>query len=285
MVTYRGIKHQPTNFVKGSRKMEIGVSTACFYPCPTENIPEILKDIGVNKAEVFLNSCSEYEEDFCKQLSENFEKNGIEVISVHAFVAMHEPFLFEEYKRRREDALFFYKKAISATKLLGGKFHTFHGARNEFFKNRTPDYKSFGKNMSYLADIAGEKGVKLAWENVSWCLSRTPGFIREVLPYITSENLGFTLDLKQALRSNSNYLEFLEIFKEKLLNVHISDFDDISDCKLPCTGNRDFTQIFRDLKAFGYNGDVIVEVYREAFKEPLEIKNSVNILRNILKEC
>ena len=265
--------------------MEIGVSTACFYPAETESIPEILKSIGVTKAEVFLNSCSEYEEDFCKMLREKFDKEGIEVVSVHAFVAMHEPFLFESYNRRRDDARFFYKKVINATKLLNAKFHTFHGARHEFYKNRTPDYKAFAKDMSDLADMAGEKGVKLAWENVSWCLTNSPLFIKEVLPYITSENLGFTLDLKQALRANSNYLEYLEIFKDRLLNVHISDCDEYSDCKLPGTGTRDFSEIFRNLKDIKYNGDMIIEVYREAFKTPLEVKKSVEFARNILKNC
>ena len=285
MVTYKCIYYQPTKSDKGSRKMEIGVSTACFYPTPTEGIPKILKEIGISKAEVFLNSCSEYEEDYCKILREELDENGIEVVSVHAFVSMHEPFLFEEYKRRRDDALFLYKKVIHAAKILGAKYHTFHGARYEFFKDKIPDYEDFGKQISNLADIAGEDGIKLAWENVSWCVTRSPEFIKKVLPCIESEHFGFTLDLKQALRADFKYLEFLEIFKEKLLNVHLSDCDEFLDCKLPGTGNRDFAEIVRNLKSTGYDGDLIIEVYNNAFGEPFEVKQSAEFLRNIFKEC
>lgn len=285
MVTYNCVLHQPTKSDKGSRKMEIGVSTACFYPMETENTPEVLKNIGVTKAEVFLNSCSEYEEEFCRMLRDKFDENGIEIVSVHAFVAMHEPFLFESYKRRREDALSFYKKVVHASNVLGAKFHTFHGARHEFFKGREPDYKMIGESISELSDIAGEEGVKLAWENVSWCLSNSPEFIKNVLPYITSENFGFTLDLKQALRADFKYVEFLEIFKEKLLNVHISDRNEFSDCKLPGDGNRDFEEVVRSLKGAGYDGDLIIEVYNNAFKDVSDVKKSVEYMRNILKNC
>lgn len=262
--------------------MEIGVSTACFYPMPTESIPQVLKSIGVNKAEVFLNSCSEYEEDFCKKLREEFLRNEIDVVSVHAFVAMHEPFLFESYERRRNDALYFFKKAVRAAEILGAKFHTFHGARKEFMNNGFKDYKTFGKDMSDLADIAGEHNVALAWENVSWCMSSSPEFIKEVLPYISSDNLGFTLDLKQALRAGFNYLEFSEIFKDRLLNVHVSDCDSEKDCKLPGDGTRDFAEIFTNLKGMGYTGDFITEVYRDAFSRPYDVQKSVEYLRNIL---
>lgn len=265
--------------------MEIGISTACFYPLQTENIPEILKNIGVSKAEVFLNSYSEYDDEFCKMLREKMDENGIEVVSVHAFVAMHEPFLFESYKRRSDDAFCFYKKVVRATKILGGKFHTFHGARHDFFKGLAPDYKMIGERMSYLADVAGEEGVKLAWENVCWCLSNSPSFIKEVLPYITSDNLGFTLDLKQALRADFKYYEFSEIFKDRLLNVHVSDRDEYSDCKLPGEGTRDFVEIFRRLKGMGYTGDFIIEIYNNAFREVSQIKTAVEYLRNILKDC
>ena len=281
MVTYKSEVYQYTKNDKGSRKMEIGVSTACFYPEKTENIPKILNKTGVKKAEIFLNSYSEYDEEFCACLRENLCSNGIEVVSVHSFVAMHEPFLFGLYERRKSDALCVYKKVIRAAEILGAKFHTFHGARKEFLNDGFVDFKAFGKDLTLLSEIAGERNVKLALENVSWCMSHRPELIEETLPFIESKNFGFTLDLKQAIRANVDYREYLKVFKDRLLNVHVSDADDKSDCKLPGTGKTDFKEVFVSLKDVGYKGDIIIEVYNNAYESYSEISEAVRYLENV----
>ena len=262
--------------------MDIGLSTACFYPLETELAVEKLKETGVKKAEVFLNSVSETDSEFCAMLKKRFDDAEIEIVSVHAFVAMHEPFLFSDYKRRQDDAIEIYKKNINASKILGAKFHTFHGARQEMFYDGF-DYEKFGETITFLSDIAGEQGLKLAWENVSWCLSKNPCFIKKVLPHIKSEHFGFTLDLKQARRASFNYLEYLGIFKEKLLNIHISDANEKSDCLLPGEGNVDFSAVLREIKRTGYDGDFIIEVYNEAISGMQNLKKSVDFMKGILK--
>lgn len=45
--------------------MKIGLSSACFYPdVLTEDSIKLIKDIGFTSGEIFLNSNSEYEEEF-----------------------------------------------------------------------------------------------------------------------------------------------------------------------------------------------------------------------------
>ncbi len=263
--------------------MEIGVSTACFYPQPTEQTPAYFKNLGITCAEVFLNSISEYEEDYCKALREKMDQAGVRVVSVHGFVAMHEPYLFSEYARRAKDAFVIYKKIIRAAQILGAGFHTFHGAIREFYSDNF-DYKGFGERMTELADTAGEYGVALAWENVSWCLSRNPEFIKAALAHIASENLGFTLDLKQAIRANFNYLEYMHIFSKKLLNVHISDASKESDCLLPGRGEVDFLAVFQALRGIGYMGDCIIEVYQNAVDKLEDIREAKKFLENCEKQ-
>ncbi len=262
--------------------MEIGLSTACFYPLETEFAVEKIKEAGLKKAEVFLNSVSETDPEFCAMLKKRFDDAEIDVISVHSFVAMHEPFLFADYKRRQDDAIEIYKKNINAGKILGAKFHTFHGARQEMFSDEF-DYEKFGETLTFLSELAGEKGLKLAWENVSWCLSKNPKFIEKILPFIKSEHFGFTLDLKQAIRASFNYLEYLKIFKEKLLNVHVSDADEFSDCLLPGDGNVDFSAVFSEIKKTGYEGDFIIEVYNDAISDMESLIKTVEFLKGVLK--
>lgn len=261
--------------------MEIGVSTACFYPTLTETTPEILQKMGVKKAEVFLNSESEYEADFCVPLKKKLDENGIEVVSVHSFVAQHEPFLFSDYPRRVADAEKVYRKVLSACNMLGAKYHTFHGARKEML-GKYFDADGYVKTINRLADIAGEYGIKLALENVSWCVSYDVALWRLILPKLTSKYLGFTLDLKQARRAGYSYKDYAELFADRLLNVHISDANDESDCLLPGDGNVDFAEVFSYLKNLGYQGNLIVEVYNEAVKSESHMAESVAKLQQIL---
>ena len=49
--------------------MKLGVSTACFYGKEhVEDTFEILKNMGVDTTEVFLNTFSEYEKPFVEEL-------------------------------------------------------------------------------------------------------------------------------------------------------------------------------------------------------------------------
>ena len=111
--------------------MTIGLSTACFYPENTENTVSILKRLGVKKTEVFLEAQSESRKVFYKPLRKSLDSAGIEVISVHGFVAFYEPFLFSEYKRRADDAFYEFEKISEAAAGLGAKYYTFHG--NSFY--------------------------------------------------------------------------------------------------------------------------------------------------------
>ncbi len=57
-----------------------------FYPdVRTENSIELMKTIGFNTGELFLNSISEYEDDFGKLILEQELINDFRVNSVHAF--------------------------------------------------------------------------------------------------------------------------------------------------------------------------------------------------------
>lgn len=263
--------------------MEIGVSTACFYPTLTETTPEILQKMGVKKAEVFLNSQSEYEADFCVPLKKKLDTCGIEAISVHSFVAQHEPFLFSDYPRRTADAEQVFRNVASACNILGAKYYTFHGARKEML-GKYFDVDGYVKTINRLADIAGEYGIKLALENVSWCVSCDVDLWREILPKLTSEHLGFTLDLKQARRADFNYFEYASLFSDRILNVHISDANDESDCLLPGDGDVDFSAVFSRLQSLGYKGDCIIEVYNQAIKSEDHVAKSVAYLQNIANQ-
>jgi len=262
--------------------MDIGISSACFYPMPTEDTIDIIKNLGFTKLEVFMEAYSEYEEDYSLMLKDKIDECGLQVISAHSFCSAHEPFMFSEYIRRREDSIRVFKKVLNASRILGARYFTFHGNRKEA-TTANFDFKKFGKEMSTFAEIARDYGIVLAWENVCWCQSHDPDFIKKTLEYIESDNLAFTLDIKQAFRASIEPADYIHVMKNRIVNVHINDADSRNSCLLPGKGSVDMEEILKLLHGYHYNGDCIIEVYSTDFSNYEEINESKKYLKKIIE--
>ena len=265
--------------------MNIGISTACFYNMQPENIIPILGDAGFKYIEIFLNTSFEYKKEFCDILNEKTKEYGIKVVSVHGFVAQYEHFLFSSYLRRQNDALKEFESVAKAAKYLGADSYTFHGFKADGVKDNF-SYKRFAGIMDNLSEIARSEGVFLAWENVSRYVSNDPNFIAKVTEFMNSDNLRFTLDLKQAIRSHKDYKDYIKLFGNKLINVHINDADKKRDCLLPGQGETDFYEVLDELRKINYDRNLIIEVYRSDFKDinDGEIFDTASIFANLVYE-
>ncbi|WHH59057.1 sugar phosphate isomerase/epimerase [Petroclostridium sp. X23] len=261
--------------------MDIGISTACFYPTPTEKTIPIISELGFKKIEVFMESYSEYKEDFCIKLKDQVDRLGIKVISTHAFGSVYEPFLFSEYDRRKEDSIQIFKKALNASRILGAQYFTFHGSRRDMTTDHY-DYARFGSEMTYLAELAREYNIILAWENVFWCQSGCPSFVEQALQHIRSDNLKFTLDIKQANKSGVDPTQYIHVMKNRVANVHINDADSENVCLLPGEGKVDLKAIINLLKKYEYSGDFIIEVYGHNFNDIKQIKKAQTYLEGLI---
>lgn len=257
--------------------MKFGISTASFFPIETENTIPIIKELGSNKCEIFLEAESEYQLEYVKMLKERCNKHNITPISVHSFCSAFEPFIFSDYKRRRLDCIKTYKKVLLAAKTLGVKYYTFHG---ELIKE-VRDMAEYAARFSYLIDIAKDYGIILAWENVSWCQSSDPKFIEQLLENLKNDDLKFTLDIKQAYRANKKPEDYIRVMGKNIVNVHINDCSDRKMCLLPGDGSVDFRKLFEQLNKVSYKGDFILEVYRSNYTNYNQIKKSLDYLRNI----
>jgi sugar phosphate isomerase/epimerase len=246
--------------------MDIGISTACFYPeLLTRETIDIIADMGFKTIEVFLETASEYQEDYCKGLMENIQAAGLTVYSVHSFAVQHEPFLFDKYRPRKEDAWETFSKVVKGGGILGAKHITFHGPSRKWFDNEVSELMEIAHQMDCLAECAGSHGMSLAWENVYWCLSHDPGLIEKIMNNATNPNINFTLDLKQANRSRVSVEQYMKIMGDRLVNVHVNDFSPGSMCLLPGRGQVDYQKLYKILDKSGYKGPLIIEVYRNNF--------------------
>lgn len=260
--------------------MEIGLSSASFYPMVnTEDSIGLMKSLGFNTGEIFLNTPSEYDEEFIKLLVEKKERYDFNINSIHSFSASFEPYLFDSYKRRAKDMLDYYKKICKAGRMLGATCYTFHGMRYENLN--TLNIKFIIDKFNELIYIASEEEIKLCQENVSWCMSSKLDYL-SILRENCKYPLYFTLDIKQAYKSNIEPSKYIEIMGKKINNLHINDKDEHNVCLLPGKGNVNYLKIVNNLKKIGYNGKGIIEVYSENYKSFDDLTRSKEFLNRIL---
>ncbi|URZ04168.1 sugar phosphate isomerase/epimerase family protein [Clostridium felsineum] len=260
--------------------MEIGLSSAVFYPeVNTEDTLEIIKRLGFNTSEIFINSFLECEDNFIDKLLKSKNELGLNINSVHALSSLFEPFLFDQYKRRRDEMLDSFEKICKTGNKLGAKCYTFHGMKYK-------DFKSVNKKLvvdvyEKLAYIAGENNIKLAQENVSWCMSSDLDYLSFIKDK-DIDNLFFTFDIKQAYKANKEPKDYIKIMGERLVNFHINDRDEEHVCLLPFNGKVNYNEILDELKSVNYKGNLIIEVYRNNFFSYNEISDCKKKLEKFL---
>ena len=247
--------------------MKTGMSTACFF-CRLYNEDAVreMADLGIKDIEIFFSAMMEYKKEFTDEINRICDGEGMRVRSIHALCTQFEPQLFSAHQRQREEALDTYRRVTDAAQQLRADIYVFHGAMNvKRAKTFCVNYEWAGECVTVLADEAKERGVRLAYENVHWCWYQQPGFARELLKYVGSDNLYFTLDIKQAAQSGFEVSEFIGDMNGRLAHIHLCDYrkdneKGIIPC-LPFEGEMDWQGMRKQLKQMNYDGMLMLEVY------------------------
>lgn len=257
--------------------MSYGISTSCLYPMQTEKSLEALGKLGVKTCEVFLNSISETTPGFAALLNEIKAEYGMEITAVHPFSSFSETFmLFGEYERRYLDVVDFYKRCFEVTAMLGADISIIHGMRTV---GKLPHDEYFERFASLIEE--GKKyGVRVAQENVNGHFSANPEFLSEMKAAL-GDAFSLVFDVKQAVRSGNNPYVFAEKFKNDIIRIHISDNNSESDCLPPGKGEFDFKRLFTIMDSANYEGDYIIELYREGFGTVDDLKDSFGYLKRL----
>lgn len=260
--------------------IQIGISTACFYPRPLEETAELLCTLQAPCAEVFFNTESEYAPSFAAQLASKLQTGNVQCVSAHSYTsAMEGLLLLSEYERRTQDGLDQYARYFAAARMLGAKTFTFHGERKIVADLNASATQRKIENYRRLCDLAAQYGIQIAQENVAWCKSENPAYIKMLMENVPQ--LRFILDLKQAHRAGRHWSEYLEVAGDRLVNVHINDFDAEHSCMLPGKGCMDYTVFFERLQEIGYQKQALIEVYEKDYTDPMQIGESMRYLQKI----
>lgn len=260
--------------------MKIGISTACFYPNTPEQALERIADLGLDLCEIFFNCDSEVMEPILAQMQQIATDRGLTIRSMHPYTSLMEGvYLLSDYPRRAEEGFARYRIYLRAARAMGAKYLTFHGERN-MGAPITAEIPA-AKIAAYqrLCAIAAEEGMVIAQENVAWCKSASPEYLRALRKAVP--DLRFTLDLKQAGRAGKSWQDYLPVMGDRLVNVHINDYDDTHSCLLPGEGVVDYQALSDALKSVGYAGDALIEVYASNFTSDTQITQAAAFLRKI----
>lgn len=259
--------------------MEVGVSTACFFPMLTERALDVLLELGVKTVEVFLNSPSEAGPAFTRRLRRAADAAGARIVSVHPWSAAYEGFsFFGRYERRFEDGVEEYKRTFEACGAMGADIVAFHGARSQFPVAPGLYAERFGR----LAEVGRSFGVRLCHENVVNFYMESVEAVRCLRRELPDIDLLF--DVKQALRARADPLEMIDAMGTGLRHVHISDHDDTRDCLPPGEGEADLAGLVGRLEGMGYGGALVVEVYSGSFTSAQQLQIGEKYLQEILQK-
>lgn len=259
--------------------MEIGISTASFFGRKaTEDCVEDIRALGCTVAEVFLNSWSEYEEDFVSLVKSRL--GGLRIHSVHALGTQFEPELYSIGTRVRSDAEKVYGKVCRAAQILNAKYITFHGPYRMKKREYIINYPSFGARTQELCEEAARYSLGLSYENVHYAYFNNPQFFASLIKYAPS--LYATLDIKQAMQGGTNIDELINVTQGRLSTVHVCGADEDNNTSLPGESSAyDYRRLFERLRSTGYNNPVMLEVYTKDYKDLGELKASYEYLRKM----
>lgn len=249
--------------------MRPGISTSSFYPRAIEEVVAEFAVRNISPIEIFVNTLSELQPEYLRELRRILDSYGGEIVSLHPFTCAFEPFmLFTRYERRFRDAVEWHKNYFEAMNRLGAGIFVFHGDR--YRGDNPPDSavsdEEYYERFAVLRDLGKSFGIIVAQENVERCRSRSLDFLRRMVDYLDGD-VAFVFDNKQALRSGVDYRDFIETLGERIVHVHLSDNGPAGDCLSIGDGTLDLQDFLGRLRSEGYDGSVMIELYRERLRD------------------
>ena len=187
--------------------MDIGLSSACFYPLETEKSIVRAGETGTKTIEIFMNADSEFEPAFVKNMADICKSYGMRVSSVHTMGSFTESYhLFSSYKRRFFEAKdTSFKRHFDVMHTLGAKHLVLHGIKKPGSISDEEYFDRFGE----LILMGKAEDLLVCQENVVHYRSESPDFLSRMGEYI-GDDFNMVFDIKQSLRTGINPYEFAE---------------------------------------------------------------------------
>lgn len=260
--------------------MDIGLSSACFYPLETEKSIVRACEAGAETIEIFMNADSEFDPEFVRKMSEICRSYGTRVASVHTMGSFTESYhLFSSYNRRFYEARdTSFKRHFDVMHALGAEILVMHGIKKPGSISDEEYFERFGE----LTLMGKAEGLKICQENVVHYRSESPDFLLRMGRYI-GDDFNMVFDIKQSIRTGIDPYDFAAKLHKYIRHIHISDHNEKMDCMVPMRdGVFDFKRFFNMMKGYAFNGDYIIELYEFGYDSDLELTNALRGLKKLL---
>ena len=245
----------------------IGIST-CGFPL-TEEYFAALAETEIEAIEISMWS-SQYPFIDYKNLNMLAKRYGIELWSYHLpFAPFHEIFPGSRDASVRKKTVDYLSELMKKASDIGiDKFVMHSGGEGILPEERQELMENTMETFDKMAEIAHELGGMIAVEDLPRsCLGNTT---EEVLQLVSvNDKLKVCFDTNHLLQDDNN--DFLRAVKDRLLTVHISDYDFVDEKHwLPGEGDIDWPTLMNTFKEVGYQG---------VFMYELELKTPDSIMR------
>lgn len=272
--------------------MELGLSSFLFEDYKLKSKLPLLKEEGINYIEVKPKEGHfDYQDPkYLDEISKEFKRNKIKVVSMHMPANGVDISLIEEYDRVwsiRE-----VEKTVLALLRLEGEIIVVHpGSKIEDEKERKKRREKSEQSLAEILKFCEHWGIKIVLENT--LPGKTGDNILEILEIVKkfdSENLGICLDTGHCNITSNIYnycgvVECLPEIKDYLYHLHIHDNSGMEDEHLlPFKGNINWQEFTSVLKEIEYKGVFMMEIRKSVNnKEKETMKNIKNIYLKLLK--
>ena len=255
--------------------MNIGLSTGCFFPQETTEAVKRAGELGVKYLEIFFNTQSELKEEFLINLKRIIDAYGMKVVSVHPYTSAIESFMFfSKHDYKLNDSIEMYEAYFRACNILECKYVVLHGCLTTY---DFMDMRRYCDNLNKLSRRAREYGVYISQENV---YNFKCGYIKNIEEFLkyADKDIKFTFDIKQAVKARQSIYRILDLVKDRISHVHISDYKGRTHSLVPFDGSFGFDRFFRYLKENTTAEAALVELYSPVIKGDMQLVNTLHKL-------
>lgn len=256
--------------------MNIGISTGCFFPQETLQAIDRAGKMGVKYLEIFFNTHSELKEEYLLKIKALTEKYGIQITSVHPYTSAIESFMFfSKFDYKLNDSIELYEAYFKACNILGCKYVVMHGCLLTY---DFMDMQRYCSNLNMLSRRAREYGVYISQENV---YNFKCGYVKNIEEFIkyADKDIKFTFDIKQAVKARQSIYRILDLVKDRISHVHISDYKGRTHSLIPFDGGFNFDRFFDYIKKNTTAEFALVELYSPVIKDDMQIVNALQKLQ------
>lgn len=271
--------------------MEFGISTMPLEDYQLKSKLPLLKEVGIKYIEVKPKEghFNYHDPKYLDEMSKEFKRNGIKVVSMHMPTNGVDISLIEEYDRVwsvREVE----KTALALLRLGGGILVVHPGSEIEDEKTRKARREKSEQSLEEILKFCEHWGIKIALENT--LPGKTGDSIHEILEIVkkfNSKNLGICLDtghcnITSSIYSNSGVVECLPEIKDYLCHLHIHDnLAKSDDHYLPFKGNIDWKKFVEGLKEIDYQGVFMFELRKKTNNKEI-LRTIKELYLNLFKE-